>query len=72
MSGLAILGLFLIIYGLFVFFIAAKKPEAVWKMGKIQGFVKVLGEKGTVIFFFVWGTAAVVGGVLLMVFNQVD
>jgi len=41
-----------------VVYIAIKKPEKIWKMGKIQGFVKTLGEKGTVIFFIVWAAIA--------------
>lgn len=49
-----ILGLLALAYAVAVVFIAFKKPEAIWKMGKIQGFVKVLGEQGTVIFFYVW------------------
>ena len=69
MNGWALLGLFLIIYGAFVFFIAIKKPEAIWKMGKIQAFVKKLGEKGTVIFFFVWGIIALGFGIWLLFFK---
>ena len=54
-------------YAAFVVYIAAtKKPEKIWNMGKVQGFVKVLGEKGTVIFFYFWGVAFAVVGVLLL------
>ncbi len=49
------LGLLAFVYAAFVVFVAMKKPEGIWKMGKIQAFVKVLGEKGTVIFFYAWG-----------------
>lgn len=49
------LGLLAFVYAAFVVFVAMKKPEGIWKMAKIQAFVKVLGEKGTVIFFYVWG-----------------
>ncbi len=59
------LGLLALIYALVVVFIAYKKPEAVWKMGKIQGFVKVLGDKGTVIFFYIWAALFVVLGLWL-------
>jgi len=54
MNGWALLGILAIIYAIAVVYIAIKKPEKIWKMAKIQGFIKVLGEKGTVIFFYVW------------------
>ncbi|MGV8145217.1 MAG: hypothetical protein ACLKAK_00655 [Alkaliphilus sp.] len=61
-----ILGLVLILYGIFVIWIAAKKPKKIWAMGKIQGFVQVLGEKGTVIFFGVWAVIATALGIWLV------
>lgn len=64
--GLNILGLFLIIYAMIVFFITMKKPTKIWNMGKIRFFVKVLGEKGTIIFFYIWGLIALVVGIWLM------
>ena len=71
MNGLALLGLFLILYGLFVLFMAiTKKPEAIWKMGKIQAFIKVLGMTGTVIFFYIFGAAALGGGIWILVAQQ--
>lgn len=67
MAWKPLLALVLFAYAAFVFYIAAtKKPEKVWNMGKIQAFIKVLGEKGTIIFFYIWGAIAVVCGVLLM------
>lgn len=66
--GLLILGIFLIVYGVFVLILAfTKKPAAIWNMGKIQGFVKMLGTTGTVVFFTIWGVAALVIGILLVV-----
>jgi len=57
-----LVGLLAILYAVLVFWIAAKKPEKIWNMGKIQFFIKVMGEKGTVIFFFIFsGIAAAVG-----------
>jgi len=48
-------GLAAFAYAGFVAYIAAtKKPESIWEMGKIKMFRKVLGEQGTVIFFYVW------------------
>ncbi|MCK5763418.1 MAG: hypothetical protein KAH05_04800 [Clostridiales bacterium] len=67
MNGLAFLGLFLLIYAVAVFFIAAKKPSSIWKMKKIQMFVNLLGEKGTVIFFYIWGAIALGFGIWLLV-----
>jgi hypothetical protein len=50
-----LLGLVALAYAGFCAYLAAtKKPEIIWNMGKIQAFVKVLGEKGAAIFFFVW------------------
>jgi len=60
-----LLGLLAVVYGLFCIVIALKKPAKIWNIGKIQGFVKALGEKGTVAFFNVWGLAAVCLGVWL-------
>jgi hypothetical protein len=63
------LGLFLIVYSIAVFLIAGFKPKAIWKMGKIQGFVKILGELGTVIFFIIFGLAALGVGIWLTLAN---
>ena len=62
-----ILAIFLLVYGVFVVFLAlTKQPAKIWSMGKIQGFVKMMGETGTRIFFMVWGIAALVIGVWLL------
>lgn len=66
MSGFRLGGLALILYSLLVFFITVKKPAKIWNMGKVRGFIKVLGEKGTVIFFYVWGLLALALGIWLM------
>lgn len=50
-----LLGLLAIAYALFVIYVAVKKPSSIWNMAKIRGFKKVLGKKGTVIFFIIWG-----------------
>jgi hypothetical protein len=42
------------VYAIAVVVIAIVKPPAVWNMAKIEGFKKLLGENGTVIFFIVW------------------
>jgi len=51
MDGLAFLGLVLILYAVLVVYIAVKKPPVIWDMKKIEVFKKMMGEKGTVIFF---------------------
>ena len=67
METLAIVGLVLIVYGIFVIYVAIKKPKAIWGMGKIQGFVSILGEIGTVIFFCIWALAAIGLGIYFLV-----
>jgi len=66
MNWYPLLGLFALAYAVLVTYLAAtKKPKSIWNMGKVQAFVKVLGEKGTVIFFYVWGIAFAALGVWL-------
>lgn len=48
------LGMLAFLYAIAVVVIALKKPPAIWNMKKIEMFKKVLGEKGTVIFFYIW------------------
>jgi hypothetical protein len=67
MNGLALLGLFLVLYAVLVVFLAIKKPKSIWEMGKIKFFIKLLGEKGTVIFFFVIAAIAAGFGISLLV-----
>jgi hypothetical protein len=67
MNGLALLGLFLILYAIVVVVLAVKKPKSIWEMGKIQWFIKVLGDKGTVIFFYIFAAVALGFGIWLLV-----
>ena len=66
MDTLAIIAYALILYGIFTLYIAFAKPKAIWNIGKIQGFVQLLSEKGTVIFFSIVGIAAIAGGIFLL------
>lgn len=66
MDTLTIVGYILVVYGIAVLYIAYAKPKAIWKLGKIQGFVQLLSEKGTVIFFSIVGIATIVGGAWLL------
>ncbi len=64
----ALLGIVLIVYGLAVGAIAYKKPRAVWDLKKIQIFLKVLGEKGTMIFFYIFAAIALGVGIFFMTY----
>ena len=66
MDGLALLGLILIVYAGAVIFITVKKPEQIWNMAKIKLFRKMLGDKGTEIFFYLFALAAAGFGVWLL------
>lgn len=66
MDTLTIIAYALILYGVFTLYIAWVKPKAIWNIGKIQGFVQLLSEKGTVIFFSIVGLATIVGGAYLL------
>ncbi|MBF7097147.1 hypothetical protein [Alkalibacter mobilis] len=70
MDGLALLGLFLIIYSFAVVALTVKKPKSIWEMAKIRMFRKILGEKGTVIFFYIFSIVAFAAGIWLMVFRK--
>lgn len=61
------LGIGLILYAVLVFWITVSKPEKLWNTGKIRGFVKILGEGGTKIFFIVIGLAALGFGIWLLI-----
>ena len=55
MNWSPLLGILALIYAAVVFYITAKKPPAIWNIAKIEMFKKLLGEKGTVVFFYAWG-----------------
>ncbi|MBW6454515.1 MAG: hypothetical protein K0A98_01400 [Trueperaceae bacterium] len=68
MDGMTILAIVLLLYGALCLGLALfKAPAAIWNMGKIEGFKKLLGEVGTQVFIGVWGVAAVAIGVWLLV-----
>ncbi len=67
MGGLALLGIFLLVYVIAVVLIAVKKPVSIWNKKKIQFFIKVIGEKGTVVFFFVWALITEGIGIWLLI-----
>jgi len=54
-----------ILYAAMVIVIAVLKPEPIWKMKKIKFFIKILGDTGTEIFFYIWALMFLVLGVWL-------
>jgi hypothetical protein len=62
MDGWLIFAIVLWVYAVAVLVIAAIKPDAIWNLAKIQGFVKLMGDTGTRVFFVVWAIAVAVGG----------
>ncbi|SHE32312.1 hypothetical protein [Alkalibacter saccharofermentans] len=66
MNGLALLGIILVVYSFAVVGITVKKPPAIWNMAKIKFFIKLFGEKGTVIFFYVFAAIALAIGIWLL------
>ncbi len=67
MDELALLGLILILYAGAVVYIALKKPEAIWNMAKIRMFRKILGDRGTEIFFYLFALASAGFGIWLLI-----
>lgn len=63
----ALLGIVLVLYAVMCIYIAIRKPAKLWDMAKIRGFRRVLTDKGTVIFFIVWGLLFGALGVWLMI-----
>ena len=61
MEPLLLLAIVLALYGVLVLGTAIFKPEPIWKMAKVQRFVSLLGETGTVVLFVIVGIAAFVG-----------
>lgn len=66
MNGWALLGLLLILYSIVIVAITIKKPTAIWEMKKIKLFIKLLGERGTEIFFYIFAAIAAGFGVWLL------
>ncbi len=67
MDGLALIGLILLVYAGAVVYITLKKPKAIWNMAKIRVFRKLLGDRGTEIFFYLFALASAGFGLWLLV-----
>ncbi|MDD2579651.1 MAG: hypothetical protein EOM13_01570 [Clostridia bacterium] len=68
MNGWGLLGILLIAYAAAVVYITVKRPAGIWEMAKIRLFRKVLGEKGTIIFFLIFAAAALGFGIWFLTF----
>lgn len=55
-----------ILYAGIVVVIAVLKPEKIWNMKKIEFFKKIMGDKGTEAFFYIWALIFLVLGVWLL------
>ncbi len=66
MDILTIVAILLILYGLACLYVGLAKPQAIWKLDKLEGFVQLLSEKGTVIMLVGLGIATLVGGIVLL------
>ena len=58
-------GILAVIYSVAVVVIAVVKPAKIWNMKKIELFKKVLGDRGTEIFFYIWAVIFLVLGIWL-------
>lgn len=66
MSTLSIIAYFLIAWGVATGAVALIKPGFIWSNAKVQGFIQLLSETGTVVFFLIVGIAAIIGGVVIL------
>lgn len=67
MNGMAFLGILMVAYAALVVWIAVKQPPKIWGMAKVKLFIKVLGEKGTVIFFYIFALIVAIVGIWLII-----
>lgn len=67
MEAATIWGIILVVYALLVIALTVFKPAPIWRLGKIQGFIKLLGEKGTVVFFWIFALIVLIIGIVLLV-----
>ena len=66
MNNYSLLALLAFAYAGLAFWMVLKKPDRLWKMGKVQGMIKLLGEKGTDIVFYIVTVIAVGLGIWCM------
>lgn len=66
MEAFTIVGIVLIAYAALMIALVIFKPGPVWRMGKVQAFVKVLGETGTVTFSIILALIVLGSGIALV------
>lgn len=66
MNVRAFIGVLLLLYGALVVFLTLNKPKVIWNMKKIKLFEKLLGERGTVVFFYVFAAVSIAAGIWLL------
>ena len=66
MEAATVWGIILVVYAVVVIAIAIAKLGVIWRMSKIQAFVKILGEKGTAIFFLIFALVVMGIGIALI------
>jgi hypothetical protein len=66
MNWYPLLALLAFAYTGLVIWITVKKPPKFWDMAKIRAFRKVLGDRGTEIFFYVWAVVFAALGIWLL------
>lgn len=66
MNTLTIIAIALILYGLACLYVGLARPQAFWKLGKFQGFVQLLGEKGTIVMLMIIAAATLIGGIAIL------
>ncbi|OHW63273.1 hypothetical protein EUAN_01370 [Andreesenia angusta] len=66
MNVRAFIGVLLLFYGALVVFLTLNKPKVIWNMKKIKLFEKLLGERGTVVFFYVFAAVSIAAGIWLL------
>ncbi len=55
------IGIGLIAYCALAIYVTAAKPKWAWESRKVKRFLKWFGEKGTIVFFYVWSIS--IGGI---------
>ena len=61
-----ILAILLILWGLATMAVAIFKPKKLWQNAKIQGFVQLITETGSVVFFIIVGLIAIGFGLWIL------
>lgn len=66
MTTVQIVGSLVMLWGLATLLVGVLRPQFMWKTNKVQGFVQLIGDKGTTILFSVIGLGAIVGGLFIV------